>query len=204
MEIKCVVVGDGAVGKTCLLMSYIEEKFPFEYVPTVFDNYEQDVNLNGQEIKFSLWDTAGQEGYTKIRTLSYPKTDVFLLCFSVISPTSFENVKEQWWKEIIHHCPQGRILLVGTKIDLREDANTIEELKQENKEPITTEQGKAKSEELGLLSYHECSALTQQGLKDVFEFALGSVMENMNTPLTPSSRAQASQLARKKRKCSIM
>eukprot|EP01103_Thecamoeba_quadrilineata_P000763 TRINITY_DN10674_c0_g1_i1.p1 TRINITY_DN10674_c0_g1~~TRINITY_DN10674_c0_g1_i1.p1 ORF type:complete len:209 (+),score=30.69 TRINITY_DN10674_c0_g1_i1:172-798(+) len=208
MEVKCVVVGDGAVGKTCLLMSYIEEKFPYEYVPTVFDNYEQDTTLNGQEIKFSLWDTAGQEGYTKIRTLSYPKTDIFLLCFSVVNPTSFSNVKDQWWKEITHHCPNGRIILVGTKIDLREETATLEELKQDGKEPISIEQGKAKAEELGLLTYLECSALTQQGLKDVFECALSNAIIPPTVPSTPTSRGsaqfQTSTRKKKGKNCSLM
>merc|ERR1712130_818520 len=103
-EVKCVVVGDGAVGKTCMLISYTEGKFPREYVPTVFDNYEATIIVEGKEIKFSLWDTAGQEGYARIRTLSYPKTDIFLLCFSVVNHPSFINVKDRWYVEIKHHC----------------------------------------------------------------------------------------------------
>jgi len=82
------------------LISYTEGKFPKEYVPTVFDNYEATIIVEGKEVKFSLWDTAGQEGYARIRTLSYPKTDIFLLCFSVVNHPSFVNVKDRWYVEV--------------------------------------------------------------------------------------------------------
>jgi GTPase SAR1 family protein len=78
-------------------------QFPEDYVPTVFDNYEAEILVEGQNVKFSLWDTAGQEGYSRIRTLSYPKTDIFLVCFSVVKHTSFDNVAEKWCPELHHH-----------------------------------------------------------------------------------------------------
>lgn len=116
-----------------------------------------------------LFDTAGQEDYDRLRPLSYPQTDVFLVCFSVTSPASFENVKEKWFPEVHHHCPGVPCLIVGTQVDLREDSGHLEKLARQKQRPITTEQGERLARELGAVKYVECSALTQRGLKNVFD-----------------------------------
>jgi small GTP-binding protein len=63
--------------------------------------------------------------------------DVFLICFSLVNPASFENVRAKWYPEVRHHCPNVPIILVGTKLDLREDKETIEKLKDKRLAPIT-------------------------------------------------------------------
>ncbi|KAI3357520.1 hypothetical protein L3Q82_015924 [Scortum barcoo] len=175
--IKCVVVGDGAVGKTCLLISYTTNKFPSEYVPTVFDNYAVTVMIGGEPYTLGLFDTAGQEDYDRLRPLSYPQTDVFLVCFSVVSPSSFENVKEKWVPEITHHCPKTPFLLVGTQIDLRDDPSTVEKLAKNKQKPITPETAEKLARDLKAVKYVECSALTQKGLKNVFDEAILAALE---------------------------
>ncbi|MFT7815966.1 cell division control protein 42 homolog [Arapaima gigas] len=195
--IKCVVVGDGAVGKTCLLISYTTNKFPSEYVPTVFDNYAVTVMIGGEPYTLGLFDTAGQEDYDRLRPLSYPQTDVFLVCFSVVSPSSFENVREkakcspfnilfpplnvQWVPEISHHCPRTPFLLVGTQVDLRDDGNTVEKLAKNKQRPLSPESGDKLARELRAVKYVECSALTQRGLKNVFDEAILAALEPPET-----------------------
>uniref|UniRef100_A0A8C4TTA2 Uncharacterized protein n=2 Tax=Falco tinnunculus TaxID=100819 RepID=A0A8C4TTA2_FALTI len=85
---KLVIVGDGACGKTCLLIVFSKDQFPEVYVPTVFENYIADIEVDGKQVELALWDTAGQEDYDRLRPLSYPDTDVILMCFSIDSPDS--------------------------------------------------------------------------------------------------------------------
>ncbi|EHB16817.1 Ras-related C3 botulinum toxin substrate 1 [Heterocephalus glaber] len=174
--ISCVAVGDGAVGKTCPLISYTTDAFPGEYIPTVCDNSSASVMVDGKPVNLGLWHTAGQEDYDRLHPLSCLQTDVSLICFSLVSPASFENVHTKWYPEVQHHCPNTPIILVGTKLDLRDDKDTIEKLKEKKPTSITYPQGLAMAKEIGAVKYLECSALTQWGLKTVFDEAIQGVL----------------------------
>lgn len=129
-----------------------------------------DLSRIGDEpYTLGLFDTAGQEDYDRLRPLSYPQTDVFLVCFSVTSPASFENVREKWFPEVHHHCPGVPCLIVGTQTDLRDDPVVREKLAKQKMQPIRKEDGDRMAKELGAVKYVECSALTQYKLKDVFD-----------------------------------
>ncbi|KAL7041789.1 hypothetical protein ACKWTF_000892 [Chironomus riparius] len=176
LDIKCVVVGDGCVGKTCLLITFTSEAYPGDCQPTVFDNYSKNMKVDGKLINLGLWDTAGQNEYDRLRPLSYPNTDVFLMCFSLISPISFENVKNKWLPELRHHCPYTPIILVGLKSDLTTDKATIDGLREKKQQPISYPQGQGLAKSIKAIKYIECSALTQKGINEVFDEAVRVVL----------------------------
>ena len=167
---KLVLLGDGACGKTSLLNVFTRGFFPVRlprtpafafrtcfantidnsqtvYEPTVFENYVHDIFVDGIHMELSLWDTAGQEEFDRLRSLSYDDTQAIMLCFSVRFQTrlcstrhrrgepnvklmcaaqvdnrgSLENVGTKWIAEINEHCPGVKIVLCALKCDLREE-----------------------------------------------------------------------------------
>jgi len=186
-RIKLVVVGDGAVGKTSLLISYATKKFPTDYVPTVFENYTAQMKRDNENILLHLWDTAGQEDYDRLRPLSYPGADVVLLCFSLVNRSSYEAIREKWYPEVNHYVPHIPHILVGTKVDLR-DSETADPHTTEY-EPISTKEGKEMAEQIKAARYLEVSAKTRKGLDKVFEVAVNLVQEARG--VTPSEKDSA-------------
>ncbi|XP_022667887.1 ras-like GTP-binding protein Rho1 [Varroa jacobsoni] len=174
---KLVIVGDGACGKTCLLIVFSKDQFPEVYVPTVFENYVADIEVDGKQVELALWDTAGQEDYDRLRPLSYPDTDVILMCFSIDSPDSLENILEKWHPEVKHFCPNVPIVLVANKKDLRNDSTTIKELAKMKQEPVKSEDGRSMAEKINAFGYLECSARTKEGVREVFELATRAALQ---------------------------
>ncbi|KAF8566215.1 hypothetical protein P879_06755 [Paragonimus westermani] len=174
---KLVIVGDGACGKTCLLIVFSKDQFPDLYIPTVFESYVADVDIGDKRVELALWDTAGQEDYDRLRPLSYPDTDVVLMCFSIDSPDSLENIQEKWTPEVKHFCDKVPIILVGNKKDLRNDSATIAELHRMKLAPVSAVEGRAMAEKIGARCYLECSAKTKEGVRQVFETATKIALE---------------------------
>jgi len=170
-KIKLVIVGDGAVGKTSALISYSTNAFPGEYVPPGFNTFNARVLVDGKLANLDLWDTPGADDYDRLRPLSYPQTDIF-----IISPSTYINAKDKWLPRIRLHAPNIPILLVGLKTDLRDDI-----LESDLAQAKTARQGKKLARSMGCL-YRECSAITQDGLKEVFDTSIRLVRESKTNP----------------------
>ena len=168
--VKVVCVGDGAVGKTCLLMSYLNNDFVYGYIPTCAENCEIVVNTNGTEKRLWLWDTAATSNYDRLRRLSYPYTDVFILAYSCISPASFESIRVKCLPEVAHHCPGVPLYLVATKTDMRTNEEMLEKLAEKKLKPISSEDGERFATEIGA-RFFETSALKGEGVRTLFETA---------------------------------
>ena len=173
-----------------MLISYCTDAFPIEYVPTVFDNYHACVMVDGKPISLGLWDTAGQEDYDRLRPLSYPNTDVFLVCYSVTSRTSLKNVLEKWLPEIRSHCPSTPFILVGTKSDVRTNKRDQEKARRAGRSFSFVDMPAAEEEgaKLGASAVMECSAKTQVGLKDVFDTAIKTALAARKHPKKKRSK----------------
>lgn len=129
------------------------------------------------QIRLALWDTAGQEDFDRLRHISYPNTDVILMCFSVESRVSFENVLSKWTPEVKRFCSKVPIILVGNKKDIRDDLGTLKEIKGNIKEPVNSKEGQAMADQIQAFAYLECSAQTKEGVMEVFQTATGAALQ---------------------------
>jgi len=163
-NVKVVLLGDAAVGKTSLLTRYSTGSFPAEYIPSVCDISYNSLEYEDQAVTLQLVDTGGQEDYDRVRPLSYSDTDVFLVLFSLTSRASLRRTEETWKPEAHEHCPGVPIVLVGTKSDLQEQLHEAFH--------ITQEEALQTAQRIGAAQYLECSALKGLGVDEAFQSAV--------------------------------
>lgn len=162
---KCVLVGDTAVGKTALLVRFTSETFPDCYKPTVYENTGVEVFMDGVQISLGLWDTAGNDTFRGIRPMSYQQADVVLLCYSVANHTSFASVRHKWICEVREHLPHVPVLVVATQTDQRE-------MGPYRAHCLSSAEGKRLAQDIRAKGYLECSAISNRGVQQVFECAV--------------------------------
>ena len=140
----------------------------------MLNDAQTDIFVDNVHIELSLWDTAGQEEFDRLRSLSYDDTHAIMLCFSVDSKDSLENVESKWVGEIAENCQGVKLVLVALKCDLREQgtdeeqAEGVEGAQKEKKEMINYNQGLEVARRINALRYLECSAMRNRGVNEAF------------------------------------
>ncbi|KAI5449435.1 Rho GTPase [Naganishia albida] len=197
---KLVVVGDGACGKTSMLTVFTQNFFPTDYEPTVFENYVETVNVDGQVVDLSLWDTAGQEEFDRLRSLSYADTHVVMVCFSVERPESLENVEAKWIPEVNYYCAGVKVILVALKCDLRDDPEAGQRLRERGMRMVGYEEGLQVAQRVGATRYLECSAKMGRGVREaILEAARVAVAKGR-----PASGIAPPREGRRRSRCVVL
>ena len=173
-NVRALVVGEYGVGKTTLLITFTENIFPWNYISR-WENTSIGFEAKGILFNLALWETySSGDDYARFRRLSYPETDVLIVCFSTSDRTSFGKVK--WWvEEVRPYCPDAKVFVVLTKLDLRDDPATIEQMKELGETLISEEEGRELAKEIGAEKYMECSSIQNVNLRELFEEVCCSV-----------------------------
>ena len=171
--LKIVIVGDGAVGKTSFFTRYTENGFTDNYNPTIFDNFYVEVAFEDKSVACSLWDTAGQEDYDRLRPLSYTTTDLFIYCFSMVDKDSLKNIEEKWHPEVMKNKSDKyfKHFLVGVKTDLVE--------KTETEKAVTREEAKETCANLKIDGVFFVSNTIDKNEAQAGDDSVASVFDNM-------------------------
>ena len=180
-KVKCVFLGDNGIGKTCLLLQlcYSSNTLSRKQVESFTSAYIANIDVNSKIYQLELWDTECQEGKESTRQRNYPETDVFCVCFSIADVESFRNAEGRWYKEVKQLAPRTPIVLIGTKLDLREGENGKKRGKGDSQRPagqVSHKEGKKLARKIGAIKYIECSALKQRGYLEVLNEAVEAAM----------------------------
>ncbi|SMN22714.1 similar to Saccharomyces cerevisiae YFL005W SEC4 Rab family GTPase essential for vesicle-mediated exocytic secretion and autophagy [Maudiozyma saulgeensis] len=172
---KILLIGDSGVGKSCLLVRFVEDKFSPSFITTIGIDFKiKTVDINGKKVKLQLWDTAGQERFRTITTAYYRGAMGIILVYDVTDERTFTNVN-QWFKTVSDHAnDDAQLLLVGNKSDM-------------DTRVVTYEQGETLAKELGL-PFVEASAKDDTNVNDIF-FTLAKLIQEKidNNKMTDAS-----------------
>ena len=165
--LKYIIVGDSSVGKTNLLMKFIQNKFTEEYLTTIGVEFgTKNMKINNKVYRIQIWDTAGQEYFRSIARAYFKNCVCAMVVYDITCKESFENVKS-WLQDIQEESPKTVLVaLIGNKIDLEE------------KRIVSFDEGKKFATENGII-FMETSAKTGEGIKEIFEQSIREIEKKM-------------------------
>lgn len=176
MIMKLLLVGDSGVGKSCLLLRFVEDKFNPSFITTIGIDFKiRTIESNGKKIKLQVWDTAGQERFRTITTAYYRGAMGIVLIYDVTDARTFENV-ENWFQTVTQHANEdAQIFLVGNKSD-----------DEENRQ-VSKEQGESLASSLNI-PFLEASAKTNANVESIF-YELASLIQEKHLDDEPPQRS---------------
>ena len=199
---KTIVIGDSGVGKSCLTVQAVHNKFEELYRATVgFEFMSFNIRINKVVIKLQIWDTCGQEVYKSLITGLYRNTSLAIIIYSVANKNSFQHV-ENWIKELkLNSSKNIKIILVGNKCDLA------------NERKISYQEGENLKKKHKLDYFLEASAKTGNNAKNILieaakilykgysEIKTNEENNILNDSQSNSQKLDSEKSVKKKKKC---
>ena len=176
-SLRFVVIGFGTMGKSCMLVRFFRKAFPEIYIPTVVDHDSQDVECEGKIYNVLGWDTSCAEDEWR-GPLYYPQTDVYILLNAVNQKDRLEEIESHWWPKLKLYDPDVSVILVGSKVDLRD------------KKSVSLKEGRQMAKKIGAACYMECSSKDDIGVTEVFEEAIKLSGENQATKKNKNNKCK--------------
>uniref|UniRef100_A0A7S1G7C5 Uncharacterized protein n=1 Tax=Bicosoecida sp. CB-2014 TaxID=1486930 RepID=A0A7S1G7C5_9STRA len=153
-QIKLLLIGDTGVGKTCLMLRYIDDKFSSTFITTIGIDFKfKAIAVGEKRVKLQVWDTAGQERFRTITTQYFRGAKAVMLVYDCTNRSSFENI-ENWARQIAEHAGDIAKVLVGNKCD-------------KDGALVTEDEGRALAKKHGM-GFQLTSAKSGQGVEDAF------------------------------------
>jgi len=184
-SVKIVLVGPSNSGKTSLLSAYRDYQFPVDNSSSVCAAFSRCMLVDGTLCSTQLYDTSESVPYDWESSV-YPGTDCFLICYSIVDPSTFDQCRQKWFPLVRRCCPQAQTILVGLKKDLAKDVLTLHHLSAQGLHPVTSDEIDNLCERFGCQKHFECSARTFTGLLQLFKEATRCSLKKRPVPSYPS------------------
>ncbi len=169
---KIVILGNAAVGKTSLINQFVENAFQEDYLPTLGANIiRKDVDIDGEDVntkvRLIMWDLAGQEKYSVIRSMYFQGCEGALLVYDVTLYNTFDSIKSKWLRDFKKYIrKEGVYILIGNKTDLNDQR------------VVPTEKGKDLAEKIQASYFIETSAKLGENIEEAFLLLVKQILSN--------------------------
>jgi small GTP-binding protein len=186
-QAKVILVGDVAIGKTCLMNVLLGHEFSATYIPTTGPEFRLlHFAHAGEVVRLQMWDTAGQETYRSITRMYFRNSHIVLMCYAIAQRSSFDSI-DGWLELISDDAPSAAVILVGTKKDLGGAAR------------VSSAELEAKAQARGFAAI-ETSAATREGVEQL-KALLGDTALAVQQAVTPADAGPAQAAVRGERRC---